>query len=78
MVFINHLYEDDNVANNNSTNNDHFRLLPGDHRQQEPLNLQQIEESISSLKPSAEKGEIGNFTIGKLRNSPFFVVKARQ
>lgn len=78
MVFINHLYDDDKVANNNSTNNDHFRLLPGDHRQQEPLSLQQIEQSISALEPSAEKGETGNFTIGKLRNSPFFVVKARQ
>lgn len=78
MVFINHLYDEGNVAYNESTNNDHFRLLPGDHRQQEPLCLQQIEESIRNLKPSAEKGETGNFTVRNLRTSPFFVVKARQ
>lgn len=76
MVFVNHLYDQGNI--NDSTNNDHFRLLPGDHRQQEPLTLQQIEKSISGLKPSADKGETGNFTARNLQNSPFFVIKARQ
>lgn len=76
MVFINHLYDKNSIGNGENTNNTHFRLLPNDHRNQEPLDLLLIQQSIAKLQPDQEKGE-GNFTIKDMRESNFFVVKAK-
>lgn len=77
IIFINHLYDRNDSDNHKSSNNEHFRLLPGDHRKTEPLSLKRIEKEVSQLKASSDKGETG-FSIRDMQEGKFFVINARQ
>lgn len=74
LSLINSLYEEtgESVKDNNTHQNIHqykrqnthknnmlFRLIKSDHRPDEPLTLDIIQDQINQLKPSKQKGEIG-------------------
>lgn len=84
MVFIKHLYENDEKSDSVVEENDtHFRLIASDHNPGEPLTLKQLLAQIEELpeKVDPAKGETqGSFNVANMnpRNRPFATIRSKQ